>query len=443
MKGAPVVHAATRRATSFLCVAAIGAFIFEWIAGLHYIVNGGYTIAVDFTSYYTAAQALRFDPTANIYSVHTVLQAMQGHHVCVLADPKMPPYLYPPFLAIVLQPLTFLSCADATAIWFGFNLVLWVLSTLLLADLLGKRWPGRRLEALTVAVGLSLLFLQALYGLFLGQVHLVVLFGFVLTFWLLDHDHPWLAGGVLAIITAIKVLPALLIVYYLLRGRFRVVGGAAILGAGIMALMLVYTGPTTFLRCVLTLLSASASLMQRQDNESLRATLQPTLGLLLAALAGVVSLLVILRRRHGDEFVGACWTLCLMLLLSPLVWRYYLVWLLPAFCALLATGPFLRVGWRARGAWVSLVICYLVLAFPLWQPLRPFATLALWGLTGALYWRSARSESLTDDVVGPLKTLSESHPGAVILRRPDSLPHAEALRSRCHVRRGAPAASPG
>jgi hypothetical protein len=131
-------------------------------------------------------------------------------------------------------------------------------------------------------------------------------------------------------------------------------------------------------------------------------------GPLLMALVGLVWLGVVLRRRGGDDLLGAGWTACTMLLLSPLVWSFYLVWLLPAFCACVAAlGPLGsldslgRGAWRMRTGWAALALLYLVTALPLALTLRPFATLALWALTGALYWRSGAVSRRSPEGVKP------------------------------------------
>ncbi len=49
----------------------------------------------------------------------------------------------------------------------------------------------------------------------------------------------------------------------------------------------------------------------------------------------VTGMLYAQRRGGGVEQVGVGWALCTMLLISPLVWWFYLTWLLPAFVACL------------------------------------------------------------------------------------------------------------
>lgn len=257
---------------------------------------------------------------------------------------------------------------------------------------------------------MSLYFLQAFYGLFLGQAHLLILVGIVLALWLAEREKFWLAGGVLAVVALIKFFPLLLVVYYLARRRFRVVGGAALVGASLIAFMLAWTSPATLARSLSAAFTAVSAQRSAGGNEAfLIITSAP--GLLLAVAIGLVWLGVA-PRRGGDDLLGAGWTLCTMLLISPLVWPFYLVWLVPTWCACFAAlGPLDRVnlgGWRIRGGWAALALLYLVVALPLSLTLRPYATLALWALTGALYWRSGAADRRAPTGV-PIGEMSASH----------------------------------
>lgn len=345
--------------------------------------------SVDFNSYYAAAQAIRFDHGANIYSTPLLDQSAQAHGICAHVGHIIPDYLYPSFFAIVMAPLTLFPCGTVATAWLIGSALLWALSTALLADLLARRWPGQRLLATTIMVVMSLCCLPAFYGLFLGQVHILMLFGLTLAIWLVDREQYWLAGGVLAIITLIKLLPALVILYYLLRRRYRVVGGAAVVGLGGVALMLAYAGPATLLENVSALQVISAKSMAWATNESLRAVF-PLVGYPVLALTSIITLGVLLRRR-GSELLGVGWVLTLMLLVAPLVWGNYLIWLILAYCACFATlGPWNRANWRL---WAALTALYLIMALPVTGPAHPLATLGLWGLAGALYWRSGAQPS--------------------------------------------------
>lgn len=109
-------------------------------------------------------------------------------------------------------------------------------------------------------------------------------------------------------------------------------------------------------------------------------------GAALVLLAVGAYIAVLALRRNGDMTLGAVWTLCSMLLFSPVVWAFYLVWLLPVLVICLGNGRSLT---RYRPAfYVSLALIYAILAMPFWLFLQPFALLALWALCGMMYWRT-------------------------------------------------------
>ncbi len=374
-------------------LAALVTLGLVWMLAMAFAAPVASAHSVDFNEFYAAAQAMRFDHHADVYSIHVLLQSTRTHGICALSGHYIPAYFLPPFFAIALEPLTLLPCAEAAIVWLLMSAAMWAVATLLLADVLARRWPNHRLEAYALVVAMSVGFYPMYGGLFLGQVHTFVLFGFALMFWLLDRNHAWSVGVALGVITTVKVLPATLIIYYLLRGRSRVVSGAALTGLALVIFMAIYAGPENLVNFEKALVYDSFAVLSLTKNESLRET-APAIGLALAALVSAVTVVAILLRRTGDGLLGASMMLCVLLLDSPLVWSFYLVWLIPVFvacfAALLSSA---HGGWRNRGLVVTLVVLYVLLAFPLWQQARPFATLALWGLTGALYWRSAVKET--------------------------------------------------
>lgn len=375
-----------QRVGRLLAAALLLAFWAGWLVIIAFSAHLVASHPYDFESYYTAAEALRFDHTANIYSTTTLLHAAQAHGNCQ-GFSRMS-YVYPPLLAIALEPLTLTPCATASVLWLLLNAALWAGATLLLADILARRWRGSRLAAFTLTSGLSLCFWQAFAGLFLGQAHVILLFAMALALWLAERGSPWPAGGALAIGAVVKFFPAALLLFYLLRGRWRVVGGAALVGVALLAVMLALSSPATLAETLPAAFTSVRGQTTPGQNEAL-AIVAPLVGPALVALVGVVWLVVSAWRR-GDDLLGAGWAACAMLLISPLVWSFYLVWLLPTFVACFAAlGLPWRGGWRIQAVWAALGLLYLVTALPLALDLRPFATLALWAITGALYWRSS------------------------------------------------------
>ena len=421
-----------------------------WLVIVLYTARMVSAYAYDFNVYYVAAEALRFHHQANIYSVATLTRVAHAHGAC--PSLSIPGYIYPPLLAATLEPLTLLPCTSASAVWALLNAALWAAATILLAQVVARRWPRRhRLHAFMLVSLLSLGCWQAFDGLFLGQIHLVLFFGFALALWLLDHQHPWVAGAVLGALTVVKVLPIVLVGYYLLRQRFRVVGGAALAGVALLVVMLAASSPATVGESLPAVFASMPTLVTPGQNEALIVALPDHVGLLLAALIGVMFVVVTVRSRwwrgrggqknglsegasdgararvSGDDLLGVGFALCTMLLISPLVWSFYLVWLVPSLCACLVgivalaspdsqrssglsetPSAALRhhgntgrahgvhgvhgVRWAPLTLGVGLLMTIIVIlaapSTPLAPSAHPFATLALWALLGVLLWRS-------------------------------------------------------
>lgn len=362
------------------------------------------TRAYDFNVYYAAAEALRLNHLANIYGYQALVH-MSSH--------VGGGYVYPPLLAMVLEPLTLEPVHVAATIWLLLNAALWAVSTLALGRTLAGRWALRyRLAAYTLISLLSLTFWQAYAGLYLGQVHLLLLCGMCLAIQWRERQRDWLAGSALMVVAVIKFFPAALLIYYLARRRWRLLAGAALMCALLLVVMVVGTSPATLASSV----PAAFISVQGQATPGLNEALMivTPAGRELAALVGIAFLAVVLL-RGGDDLLGVGWACCTMLLISPLVWAFYLIWLLPAFCACLAalgarrwatsgapsngsaTPRLAWQSWRTRSGWIVVALLlaslYVVLAYPLSFTLRPVATLALWAFTGALYWRSGARAS--------------------------------------------------
>ncbi len=341
----------------------------------------------DFAVYYAAASLLRHDPHGALYSVTTLQSAVATYGGCpqsVLFNG----YVYPPLLAILLEPFTYLTCAQALVVWTLVNALLWALSALILVDMLRTRWPTpeARLGLWALVIGGSVAFWQNYPGLYLGQTHLLLLFCLALGIWLEQNNRPWLAGAVIVFAALIRPLPALLLVYYLVQKRWAVIGGALAAGLALLVVMLLGVGWETLVRSVPATLFATVAQAHPGKDGALMVVAGPS-GVALALLAGCVYMVTIVFRRGGDTALGAAWTLCTMLLVSPLVWGFYFVWLFPAFAICLREGRSIT---RYRAAFYgSLAVIYALLAAPFWPLLSSFALLALWVLCGAMYWRSS------------------------------------------------------
>ena len=453
-----------------IAVAQWASFAFSIFAG-----RSGY---YDFSGYFDAALALHDNVHANIYDIHVIEAAAQAHHAFLAPGYRE---LYPPTIALLVLPLTLFSFLTATRIWFFLNVLLWLGSAVLMGELISSALAGFKLAAhpdsarpgaphlrlrdwlstlsprATFVIGLAAFLCLTPFpldlGLQLGQVNVLILFLTLLALWLARGRRLALAGAVLALAASIKILPAIIIIYFLLRGRWRVVAGALAGFAGVLVVMLAVMGVSGVL-AMRAIVGGSATASLLYHNQSLArvpmwigfelgfrpSTLTFLLGDVLLALvllgfgAGV---LIVVRASHRREpapvdpasafgvqdVLGFGWAAATMLLISPVVWGHYFAWLLPscAICigyllyrlraGLRASDGRLRVEvWLALATLVGFALAMANLPFdydgiitdylgphvlhlsvrPFFMMERPAGTVLIWCVAGALFLIHAR-----------------------------------------------------
>ncbi len=154
---------------------------------------------VDFHAYYEAAARLNLGEALYLPE----------------RDPFFPDYYrYPPLLAILVRPLAALDYDAAARIWFGILVVATVLTPVVL---------GVRRRATWLAMGI--LGLPIAWSLGIGQAQVLVTL-------LLAIGSPW----AIAVATQIKVLPALIALYWIGRRDWRALGEFV----GVSAILVVF-----------------------------------------------------------------------------------------------------------------------------------------------------------------------------------------------------------
>ncbi len=174
----------------------------------------------DYGSFHAAAVAIRngLDP----YSLEDLNRAAR-----IAGLGNVHPYFYPPLLAELLLPATWLGAFQARMEWMALTIVSFIVSIALL-----QRWLERRCEPAGVVFLVATCALWPLRSTqMMAQVNAMVLLGIVL-WWVRRDVSPW-AGAFLGLAAAVKMSPALLVVVPLVERRWRealVASGTAALG---------------------------------------------------------------------------------------------------------------------------------------------------------------------------------------------------------------------
>ena len=261
-------------------------------------------------------------------------------------------FTYSPFAAIVYVPIAAIPLAVARVLWDLASVAALAYTVAIVLKLAGYR-PSRVAVAGVTAAALPLdPFYQTLY---LGQINLILLALILTDVWRVSRGSRGVTVGTgVGIAAAIKLTPAIFIVFFLLAGRAK----AALVAAG------------TFVACGLAgfLIAPGASKLYWRhlffdthrvgapyiSNQSPYAAAIRIAGgqahvgawwivipLALAAI-GLAAAAVLARRQ---DWLGAtAVTGVTGLLVSPISWAHHWVWILPALVVLVRSGHWIAAG---------------------------------------------------------------------------------------------------
>jgi hypothetical protein len=166
----------------------------------------------DFTAYYLGARLIRngqspYDATARVLEARSL----------GLREDR--PYIYLPPLAIMIIPLALLPPQPATLIWFGTNVALLILSTMLIIRMLELH--RNKVYPVAFLIG-ALAFYPAICSIFVGQTNTVLLTLLVLAWYLAKRGNEVVAGVMIAVASLIKIFPFCVALYFLWKGKYRI-----------------------------------------------------------------------------------------------------------------------------------------------------------------------------------------------------------------------------
>lgn len=330
------------------------------LAVLSYAILRGATYSNDFKNPYRVARTFWQTATLDIKS-----------------EPR-----YPPTIRVLLAPLAALPIGAAAAIWALASLAALVSIPQLLDRLSGVPVRTQALAWLAVLP-------FVVDGVILGQLDPVNLFLVTAGLVVAREKWPALGAGLIGLAAMIKVLPLAFWGVLVARGRVRgAVVGAVVTGAASLVLLTAFSGWSAGLQSVVEwytglgetegpwgLVTERNSL--RENNESLPVVLARTFGALdpeltrnavsLARLplAAIWAVWMVILALMAAAWLASAWrarrapperawlgmfalTAVMMLVMTPIAWPHYFMWLLPA-TVFLSYRPRLLLGVAGLG----------------------------------------------------------------------------------------------
>jgi len=177
------------------------------------ILPGWKTIFSDFPNYYVSAKMVAENKEVKkLYDNDWFQQQIENSGINVLG--RFTPH--PPLTALFLLPIAKLPPLVAKRIWLLFSLILLFGCILLLRVLYDLDWLKSSFVLLFMGKALA-------YDLYYGQLYIFVSFSLLLILFLIERKNWfWVAGFLLAIITALKYFPIILVAYALLTKKYKV-----------------------------------------------------------------------------------------------------------------------------------------------------------------------------------------------------------------------------
>ena len=305
----------------------------------------------DFVNYFGGAQA-----AAHGSDIYADFKSSWGSQAWVVA------YIYPPFFAEVLAPLTAFGLVTAARIWLVAVQAAFVGSLMLLLRIHPELSPaGRRL----FLIG-ALAFMPVYLNLKFQQVATVWLLLVTATVWAALRRRDGIAGAMIAVAASLKVTPIFLIPLFARLGRWRI----ALMGSGLLvaltaATMLAAPGSWQFFTVILPRIGLGTA---NWDNGSINGLvsrfveLSPTLlgGATQTAAKAVIAVstasliaVTVWQARGGDPRwrlrLGTAALTTSLLITSSVTWQHHLVTLLlpmaTAMAWIMVRKPGARYGW--------------------------------------------------------------------------------------------------
>ncbi len=337
------------------------------------------------------ARARAFGPGSDFHARWLAGQWFSAGQPLYVYQPGIAHPTYPPFAAQVFQLFALVPLPVAAGAFFLVNVALLPVAVVLVRRIFRATWPGWRARwPLVLAAVCSAEFLLANVNALHVNAALFVLVLWGIAAWL---DGRQGAGAVAFVVaTGIKLVPAFLVLWALVRGRRPAVLATVWAGLVVLGLPLVQRGPAQGLRDLAdyhtTLLAGviGGHVNARATNHNLagavhrltrppqvpepdyrvaalsEGTVRWTIRAATIAIAAVFLGTIVALRLRREPLTAFEWSAALLAghLVSAMTWRAHLVTLLFVLTAFFSIpraplGPAARLGWWAVAALVGVV----------------------------------------------------------------------------------------
>ncbi|NUT02198.1 MAG: DUF2029 domain-containing protein [Hamadaea sp.] len=264
-------------------------------------------------------------------------------------------FTYSPFAALVFAPWSVLPLTLGRLLWQLLSVAAFAGGCAVVMRLAGR--PVTRLS-LAMAVAAGLLLEPVYHSLFQAQINLLLFGMILLDVWLVSRGR---FGGVwIGIAAAIKLTPAIFIVFLLAAGRTRAAVTAVVtfVSCGLLGLLVAPEASRLYwLHLFFDTSRVGAPYISNQSPYGMLRRLftnDPAIDAWYPVIPAVIGLagLVIAARlaRRGDWLAAVAATGVTGLLVSPISWAHHWVWVVPALAVLLRGGRASRVAAAAAYA---------------------------------------------------------------------------------------------
>jgi Glycosyltransferase family 87 len=334
------------------------------VLGIFLIISAGWF----FRQTQFVLKTSQFDDFVTLYHAgEAALQGQSPYAKLLQGQPYGGVYKYPPFVAIVIAPLTAVPSVTLAKIYCGVSLLIYLASFLIMVRSLSFQVLSTPFLVLSIAF----LYYQPSIDTLYGAQHEFLLLLLLTIAWAAERRSQSLvsqagSGGAIGLAAIIKVFPAILMIYYVLVKRQLIIWTFLAVLVTLTALPSIFYGwdlQRQFWLEGLPHLAMGTSSIENQSFFGFFSRFSPThpVATILSRLAGAAvlgtSALMLLRR--GTHDFGFAMFIPALLMILPAAWIHYEVLLLLPFAILLG------VFWRRASAWqwILLFIAFALIAY--------------------------------------------------------------------------------